>query len=206
MDGYKTVKGFALAEYEEHRSRFIGAVKPVKTEAEALAFIEARKKESFGARHNVYAYVLRENNITRYSDDGEPHSTAGVPTLDVLKKGEITDCCIVTTRYFGGILLGTGGLVRAYTAAAKMAVEAAGIAVMKECAICNAVCSYADYQLIEQLILDFGGKVLDTDFTDLVKVEFSVEHNVFDALCQKARDVFCGRVVPEITGTNFAEV
>ena len=112
---YKTVAREASDEFVEKRSRFIGYVKPVKTEEEAVAFINQKRSEHWDARHNVYAYSLREGNIKRYSDDGEPSGTAGMPVLDVIVKNEIYDVCVVVTRYFGGVLLGTGGLVRAYS-------------------------------------------------------------------------------------------
>lgn len=206
MSEYKTVRNAAEAEYEEKRSRFIGSVIPCTTESEALEFIAKRRGETFGARHNVYAYILRDNNIARYSDDGEPHSTAGVPTLDVLKKQGLVDCCVVTTRYFGGVLLGTGGLVRAYTAAARMAVEAAGIAVMRECCVCSVTCPYSDHSQAERLIADCGGKVDGCEFTHEVTVRFSVTAADFEAVEQKFKDVFCGRLNPEIVGNGYAEV
>ena len=124
MSGYKTLRGPAEAELTEKRSVFICRVKPVSTEEEALAFLNDIRRRFSDARHNVYAYALRGNGISRFSDDGEPHGTAGLPTLDVLRKGGIVDAVAVTTRYFGGILLGTGGLVRAYSLAASMAVSA----------------------------------------------------------------------------------
>lgn len=206
MSEYKTVKFKASAEYEDRRSRFIGSIIPCTTEAEATEFIARRRQETFGARHNVYAYILRDNNITRYSDDGEPHSTAGIPTLDVLKKQGLTDCCIVTTRYFGGVLLGTGGLVRAYTSAAVMAVEAAGIAVMRKCCICCVRCSYSDHSQVERLISDCKGKIDSCEFTQEVTVKFSITADGFETVKAKFQEAFCGRLCPEIVGMGYAEV
>ena len=145
---FKTVKCEATAEIVEKRSRFIAAVKPVKTEEEALGFLEAIKKKHWNARHNVFAYVLEENNIQRYSDDGEPAGTAGVPVLDLIKKEGLSDIIVVVTRYFGGVLLGTGGLVRAYSAAAKAGVLSSGT-------VQNVLCERLD------LIFDYSflGKV-----------------------------------------------
>ncbi|MFR5864850.1 MAG: IMPACT family protein [Acutalibacteraceae bacterium] len=134
MNGYKTLRGPASAELTEKRSVFICRVRPVTTEAQALAFLAEVRKQCADARHNVYAYTIRENGIARFSDDGEPHGTAGLPTLDALRKRGIVDAAAVTTRYFGGVLLGTGGLVRAYSQAAAMAVEQAGVAEMAACA------------------------------------------------------------------------
>ena len=206
MNGYKTVERESCEEYIEKKSRFIGYVCPVKTEEEALSFVNSIKKKHSDARHNVYAYVLRDNNICRYSDDGEPHSTAGVPTLDVIKKSGLVDILIVTTRYFGGVLLGTGGLVRAYTAAAKAAVEDAGIAVMRECYTCVIGCSYSDYQILEQLLTDLGANLIGNEFTDEVKMTFTVETSLYEKLAEKLKDRFCGRIVPEIIKTGYGEV
>lgn len=206
MQEYKTLKREGKGEYEEHRSKFIGCAFPVKTEKECIDLIAKVKQENFGARHNVYAYVLRDNNICRYSDDGEPHSTAGVPTLDVIKKSSLVDILIVTTRYFGGVLLGTGGLVRAYTAAAKAAVEDAGIAIMRECYTCVIGCSYSDYQILEQLLTDSGANLIGNEFTDEVKITFTVETSLYEKLAEKLKDRFCGRIAPEIIKTGYSEV
>ena len=111
MESYRTVKQETSAEFIEKRSKFIGYIKPVQTEEEAIAFIQSIKSKHWDATHNVYAYSLREGQTRRYSDDGEPQGTAGIPTLDVLQKADITDAVVVVTRYFGGILLGGGGLV-----------------------------------------------------------------------------------------------
>ena len=116
-DGYTTLKDIGEASFTEKKSEFIGSAMPVQTEEEALEFIAEIKKKHSTARHNVYAYVVRENNIIRFTEDGEPKGTAGSMVLEVLKKSDITDAVIVVTRYFGGILLGTGGLARAYTKA-----------------------------------------------------------------------------------------
>lgn len=165
---YKTIRSRADETFEEKKSVFIGHAAPVTTEAEALAFLNEIRAAYPDARHNVYAYVLRENGTMRYSDDREPQGTAGMPVLDVLRKAEITDTAVVVTRYFGGILLGTGGLVRAYTQAAKMAVEAGGIVLRAKLSMLSVTCTYADYQKItpylsaEQLRIDdtaFGADV-----------------------------------------------
>ena len=165
---YKTIRSRADETFEEKKSVFIGHAAPVTTEAEALAFLNEIRAAYPDARHNVYAYVLRENGTMRYSDDREPQGTAGMPVLDVLRKAEITDTAVVVTRYFSGILLGTGGLVRAYTQAAKMAVEAGGIVLRAKLSMLSVTCTYADYQKItpylsaEQLRIDdtaFGADV-----------------------------------------------
>ena len=205
MSEYKTVKQAAMAEYEDRRSRFIGAVIPVTDEAEAVEFINKRRSETFGARHNVYAYILREGNIARYSDDGEPHSTAGMPTLDVLKKNGLVDVCVVTTRYFGGVLLGTGGLVHAYTTAAKMAVEAAGTAVMKRCYLCGVTCEYSEHKRLEQVLGENCAKVVDTEYTEKVTLKFTVPEPLYDTLLANVVDAMYGKVAPEILESIWAD-
>lgn len=139
---YKTIEDYGIAEIVEKRSKFIAHARPVSSEAEAIEYLNSLKQKYWDARHNVYAYILRENNIMRYSDDGEPSGTAGVPVLEILKKEELTDIIVVVTRYFGGILLGTGGLVHAYSKAAKAGVEAAGIVNMILCRKVKIKCDY----------------------------------------------------------------
>lgn len=125
---YMTIRNLGEDSFEEKKSEFIGYAKRVETEEEAREFINEIKSKHKQARHNCFAYVLGSNmGIQRYSDDGEPQGTAGIPILEVMKKSDITDCCIVVTRYFGGVLLGTGGLTRAYTKGASVAVKSAGV-------------------------------------------------------------------------------
>ena len=131
--GYRTIAQAVTASFIEKKSEFIATLVPVQTADAAIACIEEVRKANRKARHNVYAYILRENHMTRYSDDGEPQGTAGVPVLNVLQKQNLTDVCCVVTRYFGGILLGGGGLVRAYSHSAALAVEAAQIQTKISC-------------------------------------------------------------------------
>lgn len=172
-NAYRTVAAQAQDAFVERRSRFIGAVCPVTTEEEALSFIQEKKKEHWDATHNVYAYILR-SGVRRYSDDGEPQGTAGIPVLDVLQKEELTDCCVVVTRYFGGILLGGGGLVRAYSHGASLAVAAGGIQTMRLCLEAQLVCDYAQYGWAAPLIAAAGGTVDDTAYTDAVTLRFHI--------------------------------
>ncbi len=203
---YFTIKCEGVGEYEEKRSRFIGVAIPVTTEQQAIEHINRIKKENFGARHNVYAYVLRDNALTRYSDDGEPHSTAGMPVLDVIKKSGLTDVLVVVTRYFGGVLLGTGGLVRAYTAAAKLGIENAGIVKMKYCNLCKAECSYSEAQMLERVINDNKGTVSDTVYTDKVEVFFAVPQEKYSEICDKITETFCGKIVAEKLSSDYSAV
>ena len=206
MNSYKTVKSFASDELVEKRSRFIGYCKPVKTEAEAIEFINKIKKEHWDARHNVYAYSLREGNVRRYSDDGEPSGTAGMPVLEVLTKSEITDAVIVVTRYFGGILLGTGGLVRAYSAAAKLGVEAAGVVAMQVCLECSAVCSYNQYGKLNTLIIEEGGFVDDCVFSDNVELKFHIPTELLGIFEKEFADATAGEVKIDVKNEKFFEI
>lgn len=179
---YRTIGQAGLDEFVEKRSRFIGAARPVVTEQEALAFIAEKKKEHWDATHNVYAYVLRAGGVQRYSDNGEPQGTAGVPVLQVLLKEGLTDCVVVVTRYFGGILLGGGGLVRAYSHAAKLAVDAAGIQEMRRCDVAHITCSYAQYGWAAPLVAEYGGVLDDTRFTDEVELRFHLPQEKRESL------------------------
>lgn len=142
---YRTIRAAASAEFVEKRSRFIGYISPVTTQEDAAAFIDSIRSKHWDATHNVPAYIIREGNICRFSDDGEPQGTAGMPALNVLQKEGLTDCVLVVTRYFGGILLGGGGLVRAYSHAAKLAVDAGGTVTRAECSIVKIRCDYTFY-------------------------------------------------------------
>ncbi len=167
---YITVDGVSTGSFTEKKSEFIGSLSHVTTEEEAVSFIERIRSENRKARHNVYAYILRDGNISRYSDDSEPQGTAGIPSLEVLKKEGLTDVCLVTTRYFGGILLGTGGLARAYTQAAKLACEAARIMKMCECRTMDFFCDYSLYGMLGALLAQPFVKQLSCDFEDVVRI------------------------------------
>lgn len=168
---YKTIATPAQAEIVEKKSRFIGQIAPATTEEEALAFIAEVKAAHRMARHNVYAYVLRGGRI-RYTDDGEPAKTAGMPTLQAIQHAGLEDVAVVVTRYFGGILLGTGGLVRAYTDATKAAIDAARIVVVSRCVDIIAEVPYSLYEPACRLADDAGAHVQDTDFSDTVLITF----------------------------------
>ncbi len=191
---YKTVKIESSDEFTEKRSRFIGYVRPVKTEAEATEFINSIRSKHWDARHNVYAYSLREGNIKRYSDDGEPSGTAGMPVLDVITKNEVYDVCVVVTRYFGGVLLGTGGLVRAYSQGSKIALEAGQVVLMQNCLVCSLTCSYNQYGKISSLIPDNGGVIDDSVFETDVKLSFHIKPDGLPALNKKLADLTSGEV------------
>ena len=199
---YKTVENEAQDEFVEQRSKFIGYVRPVKTEKEALNFIEEKKKYNWDATHNVYAYIIRNEGIQRCSDDGEPHGTAGVPVLDVMNKSEVTNA-VVVMRYFGGILVGAGGLVRAYTRGAKIALEAGGIITMKSCNICHLSCDYNQYGKISGLIPSNGGVIDNTEFGANVTINFHIAPESLNPFERQLADVTCGSVEAEIIEERF---
>lgn len=205
MQEYKTVEKEASDFFIEKKSKFIGYAKPVKTQEDALEFISKIKSKHWDATHNVYAYVLRENNIQRYSDDGEPSGTAGVPVLDVMLKESLVDVCVVATRYFGGTLLGAGGLVRAYSHTSKIALEAAGIITMAQCSVMSAEVDYSFYDRLNILLSDFSAVILNTSFSDKVCVEFSVKENTVDSLNSKLIDVSNGKYALKFLRSEFSK-
>ena len=194
---YKTVAKKAESEYKEKKSVFLGYCQPVQTEEEAIRFIEKIKSEHRDARHNVYAYCLREGNSKRYSDDGEPQGTAGVPILDIILKNGLTDIVIVVTRYFGGILLGTGGLVRAYSTSAKLAIEQAEIVTMEECTVFTLQCDYNQYGKISSVIPQMGGIIDNSVFGAEISIEFHLPKEKTEMLCQKIADITSGSILPK---------
>lgn len=203
---YKTIGSEASPEFVERRSRFIGYIKPVTTEKEALDFINSIRAKHWDATHNVYAYVLREQNTCRYSDDNEPQGTAGMPVLDVIRKSGLTDVCIVVTRYFGGILLGGGGLVRAYSHSASLAVEAAGQIMMRSCAICALECTYNQYGKLSSLVPENGGTIDNADFSDKVTLSFHIPSGELQRLQKLITETTCGTVTIESDSQEYFPV
>lgn len=206
MKEYKTVEKEGVDEFVEKKSRFIGHVKPVKTQQEATEFINSLKSKYWDATHNVYAYVLRENNICRSSDDGEPSGTAGVPVLDVLLKEQLVDVCVVVTRYFGGTLLGAGGLVRAYSHGSKIAVESGGIITMAPCKIMTVSVNYSFYDRMNNLLAESGANVIESDFSDVVNIKFSIKADNKDVLADKLTQQSNGKYSLKEIGEEFAKV
>ncbi len=200
---YKTVYCTAQDEFVEKRSRFIGYCKPVTTEQEAIEFINQKRSEHWNATHNVYAYSLREGNIKRYSDDGEPSGTAGMPVLDVITKNDVFDVCVVITRYFGGVLLGTGGLVRAYSKGAKVALDASKVVLMQNCCECRLNCSYNQYGKVSALILGVGAKIDDTVYETDVTIQFHIQPDLLDLLNKQLADVTSGEVKAEAENEKY---
>ncbi len=167
MKEYVTIAARAEDDFFERKSQFIGYIAPVSTEEEALTFLGEIRTKHRDARHNCFAYVLN-NGVKRASDDGEPQGTAGVPILDVIEREGITDVIVVVTRYFGGILLGAGGLVRAYAHAAKLAVDAAQRKVMSPAVLVEVKMDYNQYGKINNVLSKYTAIVQDTEFTDMV--------------------------------------
>lgn len=196
MIEYCTLAGHARAEYEEKRSVFIADAFRVTTEEEALAQIRAIREEFSDARHTVYAYLLREGQKTRYSDDREPQGTAGLPVLDVLRKNACTDALVTVTRYFGGILLGTGGLCRAYTAAAVAAVEKAGIATAVPHSFYGFSCGYGEYDRYLALLRANRATLKETQFSDRVTVFYSIPIREEAALAAALCEASAGKLQP----------
>lgn len=202
---YRTIKEFNSDEYIVKRSRFIGYAKPVTTVEEANAFIAEIKLKHWDATHNVYAYILRDGGVKRYSDDGEPQGTAGVPVLDVLEKEKLVDVCVVVTRYFGGILLGGGGLVRAYSHSAKIGVDSAKIITMAHCLDLAVECDYTFYGKLTDFLSREETVILETEFTDNVKVIFRIKGENIDNIDAKITDLSNGRVSTAVISKNFCE-
>lgn len=193
MDSYTTVEGEAVAEIVEKKSRFIASVCHVETEAEALDFLERIRSENRMARHNVYAYVLREGSRVRYSDDGEPQKTAGLPTLEAIQHAGLTDVIVVVTRYFGGILLGTGGLVRAYTQSAQAGLAAAGKVTVSRCVDVVVDLAYPLYEQALRLVEESNAKVSRTDFTDEVRLTLLMLEGTEGGLIAKLTELCRGQ-------------
>ena len=203
--GYLTIKDRAEASFIEKHSEFIGYLAPVTTNDEAVAFINEIKSKHRKATHNVYAYILTDDNIVRYSDDGEPQGTAGVPVLDVLKKRGLTDICCVVTRYFGGILLGGGGLVRAYSHATSIAVDSASIMDMCSCYQLKFSMDYTLYGKVNYILPNFDIKILDTNFSNCVTITLLVKVERFEELNKKLIDVSNGSIVVEKSQEMFMD-
>lgn len=195
MDNEKrvTLAKIGEAEIEEKKSIFIGYAAPVRTEEEAKAIIEAKKKEFSDATHNVWAYYIDNGARARYSDDGEPQGTAGMPVLNVLKMSGATDMCVVVTRYFGGTLLGAGGLVRAYSAGAKAAIDAAGIAVSEAFGIYSLTCSYSEYQRLTVQLKAMDVSEDNTEFGEGVTVTVAIEADRGEELIGLIRELTNGK-------------
>ena len=185
--------GYGEDEFVEKKSRFIGRVWPVETEEEALAKIAEMKKQHYDATHNCWAYVLKSGAM-RFSDDGEPGGTAGNPMMQVLQKENLFNACCVVTRYFGGTLLGAGGLVRAYTKGAKIAIDAAGKSMKRVWSVLYIPCPYSFYERVKLEAEAFGGVIRDTQFGAEVELEILVAQPKAQEFLDKILDMTSGTV------------
>lgn len=205
MTEYYVPTGPGEAEYDEKRSRFLGHVRCVETEDQAKAFIAEMKKKYYDARHNCWCYII-QGGAERYGDDGEPQGTAGIPMLEVMRREKVTNVVCVVTRYFGGILLGAGGLLRAYTRSAKDALDAAGISVVRRWVEVELPCSYAMAERLKAEVTAVSGVVTDTEYGAAVTVKALVPEENAGAFAAKITDVSNGSVSVKMTGEAFRAV
>ena len=203
MDSYKTLSQYAKTEFVERKSIFFGYATNANTESEAIDFINTIKKKHSDATHNVYAYSLRESNTMRFSDDGEPQGTAGLPVLEILRKGEIVDAVVVVTRYFGGIMLGAGGLIRAYSTSAKLAVESAQIKLMKLHKKYQATVDYSSFRKLTDEFEKQNVVVVKTNFAENVVIEYATEASQEERVNNKVQELTNGRAEILFLGTEY---
>lgn len=202
-DKYVTVKQEAHVEFEEKRSLFIGHAIHVEREEDAAAFIKNIKKQYADATHNVWAYHLKGGIVARYSDDGEPQGTAGMPVLEAIRKSGADDVCVVVTRYFGGILLGAGGLVRAYSHSAVLAINEAEIVVYEPYCEYFLSCGYSEYQKYSNILSNERVVIDSTEFGAEVEVRFAVKKAQAERVLAKISEVGYGRDLPQLLGERF---
>ena len=193
---YKTVLNKATTEIEEKKSRFIANIKPVTHEEEAIEFINGLKAKYWNASHNVYAYYIGGDNIIqRFSDDGEPSGTAGIPVLEVIKRMELQDLVVVVTRYFGGILLGAAGLVRAYGKSASSGINAADIITKRLCELVNIVIDYSAFGKIQNQVINYGYKIKNVEYTQDVEMSVLVPIDDMEMFLESINDATNGNVL-----------
>ena len=202
LEEYLVPTAFGEDEFVEKKSRFIGRIWPVETEEEALEKIQQMKKQHYDATHNCWAYILHGGAV-RFSDDGEPGGTAGMPMLQVLQREGLNNCVCVVTRYFGGILLGAGGLVRAYTKGAKIAVDAAGKSMKRVWTVLYVPCPYNFYERVRLEAAAFGGIVRQTEFGAEVELELLFPEQQVPAFLEKLTDMTAGTVEAMETGKEY---
>jgi Uncharacterized conserved protein len=186
----------------EKRSKFTARVWPVADEAEALLHISQTKETYWDATHNVYAYIIKDGP-TRFSDDGEPHGTSGMPTLNVFKNNEIFNVCCVVTRYYGGVLLGAGGLVRAYSSAAKMALDAAGKCLMRLWDVVLLACPYPLFEQMKLLVQSASGVVQSAEYGVDIMIEAMLPIDETQSFLAGVQELSSGQVEPEVIDTVF---
>ena len=202
MEEYLVPTAYGEDEFIEKKSRFIGRAWPVETEEEALSKIQEMKKQHYDATHNCWAYIIKDGAV-RFSDDGEPGGTAGMPMLQVLQREGLNNIVCVVTRYFGGILLGAGGLVRAYTKGAKIAVDAAGTSMKRVWTVLYVPCPYTFYERVKLEVADFGGILRNTEFGAEVDLEILVPEAQAKPFLDWLTDMTSGTVEGMETGQEY---
>ena len=202
---YTSVAKKATAEITEKKSRFICNMCHAETEKEAHDFIDKIKKEHYNAKHNVYAYILNEGT-KKYTDDGEPSKTAGLPILEMLEKQQITDVVCVVTRYFGGILLGTGGLVRAYTDSAKAGLEACGTVTMEKCDVFEFLLPYSSLQSVEYILKNLGAVVDGKEYSESILMTAYAKTSSTQDILKAINDTFGISVSVSVKGQAYKEI
>ena len=202
-DSYLIPAAYGEGRYEDRNSKFIGEIFPVETPEAAIEAIQSVKAKYRDARHHCYAYIIREGNYMRYSDDGEPQGTAGMPILDVLRRENITNVCCVVTRYFGGVLLGTGGLVRAYTKSAQLGLEAAGINQMSRYSVLLITCPYSLLGVVQNILPEHDCVVEETDYAADVTLTVTLPEGGEALLEQALKDATSAGVEVECMDTRF---
>lgn len=200
---YEPYQAYGEASFKEKHSKFTARLWRMDDPAQAAEHLKALRTQYWDATHHCWAYLVREGNLMRYSDDGEPQGTAGMPILEVLRHAQLTNCLCVVTRYFGGVLLGTGGLVRAYTKAAQLAVQAAGIQCMDLYSVLLLVCPYARYEPVVRLLAQHACTVEQTDYGADVTLTCTLPAGEEQALGRALADATAGTVAFEVIETRF---
>ena len=206
MEEYLIPAGRGACEFVEKRSRFIGCVNHIESEEEARAIIEETRKKYYDARHTCWCYSVRNGGIMRYSDDGEPQGTAGQPMLEVFKRNQIENFCCTVTRYFGGVLLGAGGLVRAYSHTAKLALDSAGISCVRLWYVVESECSYSQFERVKQVVADFGGVIENTDYSQNILITSLIPETAVNDFTDKLTDISAGSIFSLISGSRYMAV
>jgi len=202
LEEYLVPTQFGEDVFIEKKSRFIGRVWPVESEEEALEKIQMMKKQHYDATHNCWAYIIKDGAV-RFSDDGEPGGTAGMPMLQVLQREGLFNVVCVVTRYFGGILLGAGGLVRAYTKGAKIAVDAAGKSMKRVWSVLYVPCPYTYYERLKLEVDAFGGLIRNTDFGSEVELEILMPEAQAQPFLDRLTDVSAGNIEGMLTAQEY---
>lgn len=201
---YKTIKDPSTGQLIEKKSNFISLVYHIDNEQMALDYINDARKKYYDARHIVYAYRLRDSNISRFSDDGEPQGTAGVPVLEVILKNELFDVLIIVIRYFGGIMLGAGGLIRAYSKVAVMGISQ--ITTMAECIEFSIICPYNILGTIEYILNKFNCKKISILYNENISLSYYIEEDLFEMLQSEINNATNGEISLIIQNKNFYSI